>query len=175
MIKNRKQHRVLNLLADAPHGRTVANMLAHGVTDAELDRLARDGLATVQPGTIRVGVRRITVEWVEITDAGQRVLALSSKPHMNDMRLRYDQAPTGVVGPSLCRDDVRPAACLSLTTVSGAGSRGKPRRLEKCLSYYGFHIQPNSHWGSISKRRNCRGSPCPKSVRVCHESIDWRR
>jgi hypothetical protein len=47
-----QQHRALRLLANAPHGRTVAGMLAHGFTNALLDRLARDGLATVQPGTI---------------------------------------------------------------------------------------------------------------------------
>jgi hypothetical protein len=40
-------------LADAPHGRTVADMLAHGFTNALLDRLASDGLATIQPGTMR--------------------------------------------------------------------------------------------------------------------------
>jgi hypothetical protein len=45
-----KQHRALRLLADAPHGRTVADMLAYGFTNALLDRLARDGLATIQPG-----------------------------------------------------------------------------------------------------------------------------
>ena len=37
------QRRALRLLADAQHGRTVANMLAHGFTNALLDRLARDG------------------------------------------------------------------------------------------------------------------------------------
>jgi hypothetical protein len=39
------------LPADAPHGRTVADLLAHGFTNAVLDRLARDGLATFRPGT----------------------------------------------------------------------------------------------------------------------------
>jgi hypothetical protein len=33
-------------------GRTVADLLAHGFTNAMLDRLARDGLATIQPGTM---------------------------------------------------------------------------------------------------------------------------
>ena len=69
------QRRALRLLADAQHGRTVANMLAHGFTNALLDRLARDGLATIQPGTIRTGTRRITVIWVVITEAGQQALA----------------------------------------------------------------------------------------------------
>jgi hypothetical protein len=50
-------------------------MLAHGFTNALLDRLARDGLAALQPGTIRTSTRRITVAWVVITEAGLRALA----------------------------------------------------------------------------------------------------
>jgi hypothetical protein len=50
-------------------------MLAHGFTNATLNSLARDGLATVQPGTVRTGTRRITVVWVAITEVGRRVLA----------------------------------------------------------------------------------------------------
>jgi hypothetical protein len=75
MTTSVQQHRALRLLADAPHGRTVADMLAHGFTNALLDRLARDGLATIQPGTICASTRRITVIWVAITEAGQRALA----------------------------------------------------------------------------------------------------
>jgi hypothetical protein len=75
MTTSVQQHWALRLLADAPHGRTVADMLAHGFTNALLDRLARDGLATIQPGTICTGTRRITVIWVAITEAGQRALA----------------------------------------------------------------------------------------------------
>jgi hypothetical protein len=56
-----QQRQALRLLADAHHGRTVADLLAHGFTNALLDRLARDGLATIQPGTMRAGTRRITV------------------------------------------------------------------------------------------------------------------
>jgi hypothetical protein len=48
-----QQRRALRLLADADHGRTVADLLALGFTNALLDRLARDGLATIQPGTMR--------------------------------------------------------------------------------------------------------------------------
>jgi hypothetical protein len=70
-----QQRLALRLLADTPHGRTVADMLVHGFTNALLDRLARDGLITIQPGTIRTGTRRITVVWVAITEAGQRALA----------------------------------------------------------------------------------------------------
>jgi hypothetical protein len=53
----------------------VADLLAHGFTNALLDRLAGDGLATIQPGTICTSTRRITVIWVEITEAGRRALA----------------------------------------------------------------------------------------------------
>jgi hypothetical protein len=70
-----QQRRALRLLADTEHGRTVADMLAHGFTNALLDRLALDGLVAIQPGTIRAGTRRITVVWVVITEAGQRALA----------------------------------------------------------------------------------------------------
>jgi hypothetical protein len=66
--------RALRLLTNAPHGRTVADMMAHGITNATLDRLVRDGLATTQPGTVLAGTRRITVVWVAITEAGQRAL-----------------------------------------------------------------------------------------------------
>jgi hypothetical protein len=38
-----------------------------------LNGLVRDGLATIQPGTMRAGARRVTVVWVAITDvAGKR-------------------------------------------------------------------------------------------------------
>jgi hypothetical protein len=69
-----EQRLALNLLADCPHGRTVANMLAHGLTSATLDSLVRDGLATMQPGTMRSGTRRIAVVWVTITHFGWKVL-----------------------------------------------------------------------------------------------------
>jgi len=75
MTTSLQQRRALGLLADTPYGRTAADMLAHGFTNALLDRLARDGLATIQPGTTRTGTRRITVVWVMITDAGRRALA----------------------------------------------------------------------------------------------------
>jgi hypothetical protein len=80
MTTSVQQRRALRLLADAPHGRAVADLLAHGFTNALLDRLARDGLATIQPRTMRTGTRRITVVWVAITDAGQRALNCSRIP-----------------------------------------------------------------------------------------------
>jgi hypothetical protein len=78
MATSVQERRALSLLAAAPHGRSVANMLANGFTDALLDRLARDGLATIQPGTIRAGTRRITVVWMAITDAGRERLPATS-------------------------------------------------------------------------------------------------
>jgi hypothetical protein len=68
------QRRALRLLDGCPHGCTVANMLAHGSTNAMLNKLVGDGLATMQPGTVRAGTRRITVVWVTITDVGRGVL-----------------------------------------------------------------------------------------------------
>jgi hypothetical protein len=70
MVTSTAQRRALRLLAGSPYGCTVANMLAHGFTNATLDGLVRDGLATIQPGTVRTGTRRITVVWVTITEVG---------------------------------------------------------------------------------------------------------
>ena len=70
-----EQRRALRLLADAPHGRTLAIMLAHGFPNAMLDELVSDRLATVQPGTVCFGTRRITVAWVAISEVGLQGLA----------------------------------------------------------------------------------------------------
>src|SRR5215471_17557727 len=78
MTTSVQQRRALRLLADAPHGRTVAHMLAHGFTNMLLDGLACDGLATIRPGTMCTGTRRITVVWVAITEAGRRALPTRS-------------------------------------------------------------------------------------------------
>jgi hypothetical protein len=75
MLTSTDQRRALTLLAGSPHGCTVANMLAHGFTNATLNGLVRDGLATIQPGTVRSGTRRITVVWVASTEVGLEVLA----------------------------------------------------------------------------------------------------
>jgi hypothetical protein len=40
-------------------------------TDALLDSPTRDGLVTLQPGTVRIGTQRITVVRVVITGAGR--------------------------------------------------------------------------------------------------------
>ena len=75
MVTSTDQRRALRLLCDFPYGCTVANMLAHGFTNATLNGLVRDGLAVVQPGTVCTGTRRITVVWVTITEVGLGVLA----------------------------------------------------------------------------------------------------
>jgi len=70
-----EHRRALRLLADAPHGCTISIMLAHGFNNVMLDKLVRDGLAILQPGTVRSGTRRITVVWMTITDIGRDALA----------------------------------------------------------------------------------------------------
>ena len=73
---NSEDRRALRLLADAPDGCTISIMLAHGFSNAMLDKLVRDGLATLQPGTVRSGTRWITVVWMTITDIGRGALAV---------------------------------------------------------------------------------------------------
>jgi hypothetical protein len=63
------------LLAGSPLGATEAIMLAHGFTNAMLDALLRDGLATAERRAVRAGRRRIEVTWLTITDAGRQALA----------------------------------------------------------------------------------------------------
>jgi hypothetical protein len=70
-----ERHRALRLLAGAPLGATEAIMLAHGFTNAMLDALVRDGLATAERRAMKAGRRRIEVTWLRITDAGRRALA----------------------------------------------------------------------------------------------------
>jgi hypothetical protein len=69
-------NRALSVLAGCPHGCTVANMLAHGFTNATLNGLLHEGLATIEPGTVHTGTRRITVVWVAITDVGRATITV---------------------------------------------------------------------------------------------------
>jgi hypothetical protein len=55
------------VLAGCPHG--------YGFTNAMLNGLVREGLATIEPGTVCAGSRRITVVWVAISDFGREVIA----------------------------------------------------------------------------------------------------
>jgi hypothetical protein len=68
------QRRALWLLANARHGRTLANMLAHGFRRALLNELVSAGLAITEPGTIRASGRTIEVIWFTITQAGRAML-----------------------------------------------------------------------------------------------------
>jgi hypothetical protein len=72
---NAEYRRALRLLADTPHGFTISIMLAHGFSNDMLDKLVRDGLATLQLGAMRAGTRQITVCWMTITDIGRGALA----------------------------------------------------------------------------------------------------
>jgi hypothetical protein len=69
-----EQRRALELLADGPRGYTKARLLADGFTVDMLAGLVREGLATAQRETSRVGGREIRVERYRITDAGRRAL-----------------------------------------------------------------------------------------------------
>jgi hypothetical protein len=69
------QRRALEMLAGSPLGATEAIMLAHGFTNAMLDALVRDGLATTERRAMKAGRQPITVTWFAITDAGRQALA----------------------------------------------------------------------------------------------------
>jgi hypothetical protein len=66
------------MLAARPNGCTVANMPAHGFTNAMLDGLESDGVLILQPGMVRTGTRRITVIWLAITGRGRAVASAQS-------------------------------------------------------------------------------------------------
>jgi hypothetical protein len=70
-----ERHRALRFLAGSPLGATEAIMLAHGFTNAMLDALVRDGLATTERRAMKAGRRRIEVTWLTITEAGRQKLA----------------------------------------------------------------------------------------------------
>jgi hypothetical protein len=55
MAMSAERHRALRLLAGSPLGFTEAIMLAHGFTNAMLDALVRDGLATAEQREMRAG------------------------------------------------------------------------------------------------------------------------
>ena len=70
-----ERHRALRLLAGSPLGATEAIMLAHGFTNAMLDALVRDGLATAERRPMRAGRQPIQVTWFAITEDGRQALA----------------------------------------------------------------------------------------------------
>jgi hypothetical protein len=69
-----EQRRALELLAGAPRGATKARLLADGFTVDMLADLIREGLATAQRETMRVGSLTIKVERYRITDDGRRAI-----------------------------------------------------------------------------------------------------
>jgi DNA-binding PadR family transcriptional regulator len=69
-----EQRQALELLASNPRGCTKGWLLADGFTVDILADLVREGLATAQRGTSRVGGRQIRVERYRITDDGRRAL-----------------------------------------------------------------------------------------------------
>jgi hypothetical protein len=71
MILSAKQRRALELLAGSPRGCTKARLLADGFTVDMLTDLVREGLATAQRETMRVGGRQIRAERYRVTDAGR--------------------------------------------------------------------------------------------------------
>jgi hypothetical protein len=68
----------LKLLLDtSPQGCDKARLLAWGLKVEMLSRLVRDGLADIEPRTMRAGGRSVTVVRLTITDAGRRALAVT--------------------------------------------------------------------------------------------------
>jgi hypothetical protein len=74
MSLSAEQRRALELLAASPGGYTKGRLLADGFTVDMLADLVREGFATTQRGTLRVGGRTIKVERYRITDDGRRAL-----------------------------------------------------------------------------------------------------
>jgi hypothetical protein len=74
MSLNAEQRQALELIAGGPRGCTKGRLLADGFTVDMLTDLVREGLATAQRETMRVGGRQIRVERYRITDDGRRAL-----------------------------------------------------------------------------------------------------
>jgi hypothetical protein len=69
-----EQRQVLELLVGEPRGSTKRRLLADGFTVDLLTDLVREGLATAQRETLRVGGRTIRVERYRFTDAGRMAI-----------------------------------------------------------------------------------------------------
>ena len=74
MILSAEQRRALELLAGSPRGYTKGRLLADGFAIDMLADLVREGLATPQRGTLRVGGRTIRVERYRITYDGRKAI-----------------------------------------------------------------------------------------------------
>jgi hypothetical protein len=69
-----EQRQALELIGSGPRGCTKGLLLADGFAADMLADLVREGLATAQRGTSRVGGREIRVERYRITDAGRKAI-----------------------------------------------------------------------------------------------------
>ena len=74
MSLSAEQRQALVLIAGSPRGYTKARLLALGFTADMLADLVREGLATAQRETMRVGGRTIRVERYRITAAGRKAI-----------------------------------------------------------------------------------------------------
>jgi hypothetical protein len=71
------QREALRILAGSPAGGTESLMLAHGFGIGTLNDLVRNWLATSKPRIVRgSGKGLVRANWMMITDAGRRALAL---------------------------------------------------------------------------------------------------
>jgi hypothetical protein len=69
-----EQRRALRLLARHPTGCTEAFLLAHGISENQIDILIRARLATLEPSVTRMAGRERIVVWVQITPTGKQAL-----------------------------------------------------------------------------------------------------
>jgi hypothetical protein len=70
-----EQREALRMLAGSPVGSTEAIMMAHGFAIGTLRELVRNGFAITERRTMRAGQRRLSVNWLFVTEAGRRALA----------------------------------------------------------------------------------------------------
>jgi hypothetical protein len=72
---NTEQRRALEMLADAEsRGSTIDMLIEDGLPAEMVAELVRNGLASMQGDTVKVGGRAIEIIRVQITDAGQRAI-----------------------------------------------------------------------------------------------------
>jgi hypothetical protein len=70
-----EQRRALEMLADAEsRGSTIEMLIEDGFPAEMLADLVRNGLASMQGDTVKVGGRAIEIIRLQITDAGQRAI-----------------------------------------------------------------------------------------------------
>jgi hypothetical protein len=70
-----EQLRALRLLARHPTGCAEAFLLAHGISQNQIDVAVRAKLATLEPSVTRMAGREKITVWVQITPAGRNALA----------------------------------------------------------------------------------------------------